>query len=176
MYFCIRCVISILNAVQEGRGEESAAHLWDLEDLKAQQQIQKSQLMDNMKSLPSSSTSTGSSSAIVKFPKGLTSSEGSIGTTRVNILDLLGDDELIIDERFLLKPEDIIKFEKPPIASEAFGAVYQGELKVKHSTLIGRENNHPEENKAVVVVAAVKKPRKKKVNAQTWKEEAYVLR
>ena len=168
-------MISILNAVREGRGgEESAAHLWDLEDLKAQQRIQQSQSMDNMKSLSSSSTSTGSSSAIVECPRGLTSSEGSIETTQVHISDLLGDDELIIDERFLLKPEDIIKFEKPPIASGAFGAVYRGELKVKHSTLIGRE-----ENKAVVVVAALKKPnpvKGKKVNAQTWKEEAYLLR
>ena len=91
-------MISILNAVREGREEESAAHLWDLEDLKAQQRIQQSQSMNNMKSLSSSSTSTGSSSVIVECPRGLASSEGSIGTTRVHISDLLGDDELMIDE------------------------------------------------------------------------------
>jgi len=82
----------------------------------------------------------------------------------IRIDDLLGEEELVIAKEFLLQPSDI-KYDKVPIGTGAFGIVYKGEWN--------------QANKTSNEIVAIKKPHpnaKEKLDIQSWKEEAYMLR
>jgi len=82
----------------------------------------------------------------------------------VHIDDLLGEEELVIANEFLLQSNDI-KYDKLPIGTGTFGIVYKGEWN--------------QANKTSNEIVAIKKPHpyaKEKQDIQSWKEEAYMLR
>ena len=91
----------------------------------------------------------------------------------IHIADLLGEEELVIAKEFLLKAEDV-KCGKL-IGSGAFGVVYQGEWNNNAATT--NTKLHPLSSK--ISLLAIKKARRgegKKVDAESWQEEAYLLR
>ena len=93
-------------------------------------------------------------------------------TSAIRIADLLGEEELVIASEFLLKEEDV-KCGKM-FGSGSFGVVCRGDW-----SLPSRRIDIYQKIEQKMTVLAIKKPRRgegKKVDVESWQEEAYLLR
>ena len=105
-------------------------------------------------------------------PPSLSSSSNSDSMSAIHIADLLGEEELVIANEFLLKPEDV-KWGNV-LGSGDFGVVYRGDW-----SLPSRRIDIYQKIEQKMTVLAIKKPRigeGKKVDVESWQEEAYLLR
>ena len=92
--------------------------------------------------------------------------------TAIHIADLLGEEELVVAKEFLLNAEDV-KCGKV-FGSGKLGVVYEGEW-----SLPSRKIDIYKKIEKEMRVLAIKKPRRgegKRVDVESWQEEAYLLR